>query len=394
MKNSVQVVLTQETLMSKDISQAVAKNLERDFAYVMRLTCLTLLITLGMEWHSFLPGFRHPLLTPIPLFEPLARLPSFIDWGIFFLCMMLLVWWFITPQKRFPAFGISVCILFWGVQDIVRFQPWLHMYCFVTLVAALCKRTENSLNALRIMICGVYFWAGFHKLNMTFYTQIMPWILTPIYIPSFDWLFKIAGFIAPIFEASIGIMLLFPKWRRVATVMAFIMLMVVLICLGPYGHNWGKVILIWNMWLFLMEFRLFLTPAYKENMLLQRFKLQQTSIIISVVMFVAAPALAIYVPGYARLGFKVFAGNTLTAEILISPEETFSRQANLFNGMVKQNDRLSFKIPIYHSEYAYRMRARAIYPYLDYPAEATLRIYSPPPFYSTERVYTDRALAP
>lgn len=378
--------------MSQDLSQAVDKNLERDFAYVMRLTCLTILITLGMEWRSFLPNFHHPLLTPVPLYEPLARLPSSIDWGIFFLCIMLLVWLFITPQKRFPAFGISVCIIFWGVQDIVRFQPWFHMYCFVTLVAAFCKRPENGLNALRIMICGVYFWAGFHKLNMTFFTKIMPWFLTPIYIPSFDWLFKIAGFITPIFEAAIGIMLLFRKWRRVATAMAFIMLMVVLICLGPYGHNWGKVIPLWNIWLFLMELRLFLIPAYNENTPLLRFKLQQVSIIISVIMFVVAPTLAIFVPGYARLGFKIFAGNTLTAEILIAPEETLTRQSKLFKGMVKQNDRLSFKIPIYHSAYAYRMRAKAVYPYLDYPSEATLRIYSPPPFYSTHREYTDMAL--
>lgn len=378
--------------MSQDLSQDVDKNLLRDFAYVIRLTCLTILLTLGMEWRSFLPGFRHPFLTPVPLYEPLATLPYFIDWGIFILCMMLLVWLFITPTNRFAAFGISACIVFWGVQDIVRFQPWFHMYCFVTLVAAFCKRTENGLNALRIMICGVYFWAGFHKLNMTFFTQIMPWFFAPIYIPSFDWLFKIAGYITPIFEAAIGIMLLFPQWRRAATAMAFIMLMVVLICLGPYGHNWGKVIPLWNIWLFLMEVRLFLIPAYNENRPLLRFKLQQVSMLISVIMFVAAPALAIFVPGYARLGFKIFAGNTLTAEILIAPEEMLTRHSKLFKGMVKQDDRLSFKIPIYHSEYAYRKRAKAIYPYLDYPAQATLRIYSPPPFYSTQRAYTDMEL--
>lgn len=383
-------------LMSQALSQAVDKdkNLERDFSYVMRLTCLTILITLSMEWRSFLPGFQHLLLTPVPLYEPLARLPASIDWGIFFLGVILLVWLCITPQKRFPAFGISACIIFWAAQDIVRFQPWFHMYCFVTLVAAFCKRRENGLNALRIMICGVYFWAGFHKLNMTFFTKIMPWFLTPIYIPSFDWLFKIAGFITPIFEASIGILLLFHKWRRVATAMAFIMLMVVLICLGPFGHNWGKVIPLWNIWLFLMELRLFLIPAYRENKPLFSFKLQQTSMIISAIMFVAAPALAIFVPGYARLGFKIFAGNTPTAEILIAPEETAIRRSKLFKGMVKKKDRLTFKIPIYHSAYAYRMRAKAVYPYLEYPSKATLRIYSPPPFYSTQREYKDVAIYP
>lgn len=369
------------------------KNSERDYAFVIRITCLTILITLIMEWRSFLPVFRHPLLTPVPLYESLAILPSSFDWGIFILCIMLLIWLIITPLKRIPAFGISACIIFWGIQDIVRFQPWFHMYCFVTLVATFCKQPQNGLKALRIMICGVYFWTGFHKLNMTFFTKIMPWVLAPIYHPDYDWLFKLATYITPFFEASIGIMLLFHRWRFVASTMAFTMLIIVFVCLGPYGHNWGKVIPLWNLWLFLMELRLFLSPNFKENLSPLHFKWDKLSFA-SFVMFIVAPVIAIFIPGYARLGFKIFAGNTITANIILSPRETLTQRPELFKGMVKQNNRLSFKIPIYHSEYAYRMRAKAIYPYLDYPAEAIIRIHSPPPFYSTEREYTDIALYP
>lgn len=375
-----------------DISRDSEKRSERDFAYVVRLTSLTLLITLCLEWRSFLPGFRHPFLALVPLYEPLANLPPFIDWGIFLLCMMLLIWLFINPQKRLAAFGISACIIFWSIQDIVRFQPWFHMYCFVTLVATFSKNPKNGLDALRIMVCGVYFWAGFHKLNMTFFTKIMPWFIAPLYMPSFDWLFKIATFITPIFEASIGILLLFPKCRRIATVMAFTMVIVVLASLGPYAHNWGIVIPLWNIWLFLMELRLFLSPSYSENAPLFNLKLHRLGVI-SVVMFVAAPTMAIFVQDYARLGFKIFSGNVLSAEIILAPEETLARQPALFRGMVIGN-KLTFKIPIYHSTYAYRMRGKAISAYLDYPSKATLRVYSPPPFYSTKREYTDIPLLP
>lgn len=380
--------------MSQEHSHASEKDLEYDFAFVVRLTCLAILITLYSEWRNFLPGFRHPLLTLIPLYEPLATLPSSVDWGIFFLCITLLIWLFITPQKRLPAFGISACIIFWGLQDIVRFQPWFHMYCFVILVAAFCKNPKNGLDALRIMICGVYFWAGFHKINLTFVTKIMPWFLAPFYTPSLDWLFKLAAFTAPLFEAAIGVLLIFRQWRRVATVMAFMMMMVVLACLGPFGRNWKIVIPLWNVWLFLMELRLFMSPAYHEAVSLLHLKLQRLSLLsfISIVMFVMAPAMAIFVPWYARLGFKVFAGNTLDAEIILSPNETLAQRPELFQGMIKGNDRLSLKIPIYHSTYAYRMRSEAVTPYLDYPSEAILRIYSPPPFYSTEREYIDQQL--
>lgn len=380
--------------MPQETSIPFDKNSESDFAYVVRLTCLAILMTICLEWRNFIPGFRHPLLTLVPLYAPLAELPSLIDWGVFFLCIVMLIWLFITPRERLPAFGVSACIVFWGVQDIVRFQPWFHMYGFVTLVAAFCKYPKNGLNALRIMICGVYFWAGFHKLNMTFFTKIMPWFLAPIYIPSLDWLFKLATFITPILEASIGIMLLFRKLRCAATIMALIMLIIVFVCLGPFGHDWGKVIPLWNIWLFLIELRLFLSLSFNEDISLLQFKLPKLSII-STMMFVIAPALALFVPGYARLGFKVFAGNTPTAEIILAPYETLAQRPRLFKGMVKQRNKLSFKIPIYHSTYAYQMRSKTIYPYLDYPARAILRIYSPPPFYTTKREhYTDFPLYP
>lgn len=371
----------------------IAQHAERDYKHVIRLTCLALLITLWMEWRNFLPGFRHPLLTLVPLYEPLAQLPSSVDITIFALCIVLLVWLFVTPLQRFLALAISAIIIFWGIQDIVRFQPWFHMYCFVTLVAAFCKNPQIGLNALRIMVCGVYFWAGFHKLNMTFITNVMPWFLAPFYRPEFDGLFKLAAFITPFFEAAIGILLLFKRWRFVATLMAFTMLIMVFVSLGPFGHNWGTVIPLWNIWLFLMVLQLFLSPTLSKSAALFDYKFEKMSVI-SIMMFVIAPTIAIFIPEYGRLGFKIFSGNTITAQIILAPEESLSQRRSLFRGMMKKDNQLAFKIPIYHTEYAYRMRGRAIYPYLDYPSEAKLRIFYPPPFYSRQGEYKDVALFP
>ena len=266
------------------------------------------------------------------------------------------------------------------------------MYCFVTLVATFCKQPKYGLSALRVMVCGVYFWAGFHKLNMTFFTKIMPWVLSSIYIPQLDWLFKVVTYLTPIVESSIGILLLFRGSRFIATMMAFVMMLIVFASLGPFGHSWGKVIPLWNVWLFLiLVLRLFLSPIQSEDHSPYLFKFAPI-VLLSVMMFVIAPIAAMFVPGYARLGFKMFAGNTLTAQIILAPDETFSKRPALFKGLVKKNNRLAFKIPIYHSEYAYRKRGQAISPYLDNPREAKLRVHSPPRFYSTEREYTEEAL--
>jgi len=378
--------------MDENDGQEIAQA-EWDYKYVIRLTCLVILITLFMEWNNFLPGFRHPLLTLVPLYEPLARLPASVDKTIFALCITLLVWLFIAPLKRLPAFGVTAIIIFWGIQDIVRFQPWFHMFCFVTLVASFCKYPQSGLNALRIMVCGVYFWAGFHKLNMTFFTNVMPWFVAPIYHPEFDLLFKVAAFITPFFEAAIGILLLFKRWRFVATLMAFTMLIMVFVCLGPFGRNWGTVIPLWNIWLFLMELQLFLRPTFTANASIFDFKFGKMSVV-SLLMFVIAPTFAIFFPAYGRLGFKIFSGNTITAQIILAPDESLAQNRFLFRRMVNKKNQLAFMIPIYHTEYAYRMRGKAIYPYLDYPSDAKLRIYSPPPFYSLQKEYKDVALFP
>ena len=89
---------------------------ERDYAYVIRLTCLTILLTLWMEWQNFLPESRHPFLALVPLYEPLAHLPSVIDKGIFLVSFIFVVALLITPTNRLAAGGISVCIIFWGMQ--------------------------------------------------------------------------------------------------------------------------------------------------------------------------------------------------------------------------------------------------------------------------------------
>jgi len=350
-------------------------------------------------------GYR--LLLPTPLLEIITALPSWINWLVFLSCIFALIALLLAPKIKTLTMWVLGCLLFWIVQDISHFSPYMYMYCFTLLICMVCSAHQDiGLNALRIMVAGVYFWAGFHKLNITFITHIFPWFIKPIHefsleeSNSLDLLFGVVVLITPLFEALIGILLLFPRYWKIATIMAFIMLLTILYCLGPFGHQWGRTVWPWNIFLFLLECRLFWKPshaAYTEKSLFH-LRLSQASIV-SMALFLFAPILAIYNPGYSYPGFKLYSGNITMGEVVLPSKETLSaapdyikdialphRIINLIEWCEYEGNMLYPVVSIY------KRGAQGICPYLDNPGEATLRITEPSPFYSLHKQVVEMPL--
>lgn len=381
---------------------------EQVLDFTVRLATVGLLCALVISWRLFVPGFR--VYEVAPVFTALAQIPPFIDWGIFFLCIALLLWFLASPGARIPVVGILVISLFWMLQDINRLHPWNYMYCYTFLIAVLCRNDKSAgLDALRLMICGVYFWAGFHKINVTFFTDIFPWFVAPVHeffhevLPSFpDMIFTVAAILTPFFEASIGVLLLFPRWRRLATVMAFTMLMVVLACLGPFGHNWAPIVWPWNVYLFLTECWLFYSaPASADIRPLLRRPGRWS--MLSIALFMIAPAFAIIVPWYSsHMGFKLYSGNITLAQVIFSPHEKFSKLPEYIRPLITEDNRLLFgqwaeaeiQVSPYPVPYVFQTSARGLCPYLDDPENAMLVLSYPPPFYSLDGKDVSMPLCP
>jgi len=389
------------------VATSVSAKSTYHFDFLVRATCLGLLFTYVFFWRLYLPGFR--IYTPAPIIFELARVPSLINWFVYIGSLASLIWLYAHPSRKTPACIIAACWLFWFLQDINRMQPFNLMYCYTLLMITFWYREKHiAQNALRIMVCGVYFWAGFHKLNLSFYAQVAPWFLEPIHHlgdPPYglmDQLFINLIIFVPIYELLIGVLLLFPACRWLATYMAFIMLVVVLYCLGPLGHNWGASVWPWNVWLFLMEFCLFNTQNSKEKPALLFLKLHPTGIL-SVIIFMLAPIISIYNLQYTQLGFKLYSGNTVRGEILFPKEETFSRLPkyvkNLMPPLQHQKEvTWALATELHNAPYPapepMRIGAAGMCPYLDVPSKAVLRLTHPAPFYSLESKKVDTPLCP
>lgn len=390
-------------VIKKDPAASISDRNEHLF--IIRLTAITLLITLLISWRLYLPGFR--VFLSVPLLDMLHGLPYWVDWTVTIACMMCLISLAVFPRKRALAGGVLFCLAVGVLQDVNRLNPYICMYSFPLITAFFCRdNKDHALDALRIMICGVYFWAGFHKLNATFYNTVFPWFISPIHQFSLqdpgtlDYMFGFGLLITPVFEAMIGILLLFPKYRRVATVMAFIMLVTVLVCLGPLGHNWGKVVWPWNIYLFMMEYLLFWKFPDKTN---APFFVSRQSYIsrVGIALYVIAPVLAIFSPWYSYPGFKLYSGNIVRAEVLLAPEETMSRVPD-YIASLRVPDKLDVgswsvhelgNMP-YPAPYVLRTGAAGLCAYLDEPGQTQLRMIYPSPFYSQDKEYEDMPLCP
>jgi hypothetical protein len=276
---------------------------DRDRAAIVRVTCATWLITLALSWRGYIGPLR--IFALAPLSEILGGAPAWADWSTLVLNAGFLGWLVIQPLRRAPAFGALACTGFWVLQDLLRFQPYIYMYFFTILLAVFCKST--GINALKIMVGSVYFWAGFHKLNLTFYWKVFPLFIAPYYqFPKerslFGSLMTLLDFSVPVFEASIGILLLFfPRRRQLATGMALVMLAVVLACLG--ASKWNIIVLPWNVYLFAIEVILFYQPAGLGEKV--RWRLDAPTLAV-VTLFSVAPgfALAGWWPSYPAFTHK------------------------------------------------------------------------------------------
>lgn len=381
-------------LLHKNFSdKSTLDNSQRIFNLVIRLTSISLLFVFAYGWRRYAPSFQ--IMPQVPLLAPLAYLPDLLNWGILFLCSACLILLLFIPQNRTASRVIILCMIFFVLQDFNRLQPFVFMYIFPIVIVALFKNTgERGLNALRFMVCGVYFWAGFHKFNLSFYMSTFPWFISPIYkfsaLPSptiLDNLFIAATFITPFFESLIGVLLMFPKWRRLATLMASIMLVTVLYCLGPFGHNWGQIVWPWNVYLFSLEYLLFFRVAGNKGKSLLSVPISRMSIL-SIVIYVIAPVLAIFTHWYAYTGYKLYSANIVTSIIILQPNETMKAAPDYIKKIATPLNTVDV-IALFGAErngapypvpYVLKITASGLCKYLDDPKSAMLRINYPPPF--------------
>ena len=368
----------------------------RACANIVRITCVAFLCTLALSWRAYIPSQRIFALSPV--IEILGSAPVWADWIILGLNIGCVGWLIIKPLQRAPACGVLVCTVFWVLQDLLRFQPYTYMYFFTIFLTGFF--TPCCIDALKIMVGSVYVWGGIHKINATFFLSLFPEFIEPLYTfpkePSLlAALIVLVMFLVPVFEATIGLLLVFfPRQRQLATGMAFFMLVVILTSLGLDDEAWNLIVWPWNSCLFLLVVMLLYRPAGIDDTV--RLRLDMPTLA-TIVLFSIAPAFALFGWGHSYPAFKVYSGNTKRAEIIFAQDEHITRLPDSLRPLIGRAHTLSlvdwtaheFELIVYPESYVFRRGAKGLCPYLSDRQHATLRIYDPPIFYRIDTTYQD-----
>ena len=168
--------------------------------------------------------------------------------------------------RRHLVSAALIALLLLVAQDITRLQPWIIHYTAILLLFsfAIPKKYAQGvymLDAARLVVGGMYFWAGVQKFNIRFFTEVFPWFTESLWRPFGETGATIAiiiGLCIPVIEAGFALGFFTRRFRHLSLLGATSMIIVVLTCLGPLGHSWNSSVWPWNFGIYGMAVALFL----------------------------------------------------------------------------------------------------------------------------------------
>ena len=231
--------------------------------WAIRLAAISLLFlklcTLGL-WQSE-RAFPHA-----PVWDWLPALVSPLDFILLLAEICLLGLIAISPSRNKCVGALVAIACVWIATDQIRLTPWYYLYILLLVPAVLYKRPNSEednagvLLAAQVVVVGLYFWSGLHKNSYDYYHYVHGFIVKPLesYLPTT--LFEVvqaSGSIAPWFELSAGLLLMFGATRNLAVFLITGMHGFLLLCLGPLGSGWNWIIWPWNISMVLIVWSLF-----------------------------------------------------------------------------------------------------------------------------------------
>ncbi len=282
----------------------------------------------------------------VPVVSSLPRIPSPLD---DLLLLGLLALLCLVALRRQPLGSIVVLLGLVAVLalfDQSRWQPWAYQYSVMLGLVALAYARPPGLRSIairggRIVLVGIYFWSGIHKLNATFVSEAFPWLLEPFesVVPSFIPVSEF-GLLAATAEISVAVGLLVRRFRRPAVCGAVALHVLVLVVLVAHGYN--SVVWPWNVAMILLVVTLFWdTGTYAPDTdAKERSALTSDRIIVAslVALFWLLPSFALIGRFDSYLAFELYSGRTLRGVIYLNQPVRESLSPSLAKYVVARSD--------------------------------------------------------
>ncbi len=184
-----------------------------------------------------------------PVWDALPDVPPDVARVVYYALLAVLALVVVLPRRRWPVLAFVALAVVWCLWDQTRWQPWVYQYLAFLVAVGIARRDDDALNPCRLVLAATYFWSGLQKVNVSFVTDVYPWLIGPVQrlLPEglAAWLDG-QGYVVAAGECGLGLALVVPRLRAVAVPLVVVMHAGLLYCLGPTGHDWNTVVWPWN----------------------------------------------------------------------------------------------------------------------------------------------------
>ena len=211
--------------------------------FLLAINNLSLIISILMSLKLWTTRRDFPV---IPVFESLLSFEVFNGYLLVSLLLGCLITLIFYPKPILALLTLSLIVLLL-MQDQMRWQIWVYLHSLVIVPFLYAKLKKQNLTIyVAIILIGVYFWGGVHKLNPHFFDLIFhPMMIDLLNINLSRYQF--VAYLIPIVEILIAICFLFKSTRKLSFYSAIITHFVIILWLSPLYRNSNWIIFPMNI---------------------------------------------------------------------------------------------------------------------------------------------------
>lgn len=270
----------------------------------------TSLSTFGISWRFWTPYRTYP---EVP-YVPGLHATGFSVALLIAACLGLIL--ACVPRLRVVALLVFVlCTIFLILEDQSRLQPYLYVELMVGIGLIYYTLNGRDLNGIRIALVLVYFWTGIQKLNVHYFREVFPWVISSgTHCPSLGGHPRLLAPLAlatALLEIAVGLLLLWPRTRRYGIAAVIFVHASALFLIGPFGMNYAPVVWPWNIAMIAYVWILF--RRYDRSILRVRDPIH----VLAIVLFGLLPILNLFSLWDDYLSFHAFSGSQMDAYLRV-----------------------------------------------------------------------------
>ncbi|MFT5124618.1 MAG: hypothetical protein ACI97B_003254 [Verrucomicrobiales bacterium] len=212
--------------------------------------CISFAWSLLLSWRLWTGAHQFPAVPVLPV-----ALPRMLDAWLFVGLLLSLSVYVVLPSRTWITAALG-CLVMLVLLDQMRLQPWAYQYALMLLPFYFFQPDQPRIGAKslydlqRLVVAGVYFWSGVHKLGPGFDHLFRTYLASGLLEASSTSLHPLvlaSGHAIPWIEILIGIGLLLRPTARWAGGLAMITHVVILGMIGPLGKDVNSVVWPWNL---------------------------------------------------------------------------------------------------------------------------------------------------